>query len=47
CKHLPNFYEKFNELYEKGIPLTQFLKEQKEIKEESYSKTQLFGLYLL
>jgi len=41
------FYEKFNELYEKGIPLTQFLKEQKEIKEESYSKTQLFGLCLL
>jgi len=41
------FYEKFNELYEKGIPLTQFLKEQSEIKEESYSKTQLFGLCLL
>ncbi len=41
------FYEKFNELYEKGIPLAQFLKEQKEIKEESYSKTQLFGLCLL
>ena len=41
------FYEKFNELYEKGIPLAQFLKEQKEIKEVSYSKTQLFGLCLL
>jgi len=41
------FYEKFNELYEKGIPLTQFLKEQSDIKEESYSKTQLFGLCLL
>ncbi len=41
------FYEKFNELYEKGIPLAQFLKEQKGIKEESYSKTQLFGLCLL
>ena len=41
------FYEKFNELYEKGIPLAQFLKEQKEIKRESYSKTQLFGLCLL
>lgn len=41
------FYEKFNELYEKGIPLTQFLKEQRDIKEESYSKTQLFGLCLL
>jgi len=41
------FYEKFNELYEKGIPLAQFLKEQEEIKEVSYSKTQLFGLCLL
>ncbi|MBY9014850.1 MAG: hypothetical protein KGD68_04090 [Candidatus Lokiarchaeota archaeon] len=41
------FYEKFNELYEKGIPLTQFLKEHSEFKEESYSKTQLFGLCLL
>ncbi|MBY8980657.1 MAG: hypothetical protein KGD72_09715 [Candidatus Lokiarchaeota archaeon] len=41
------FYEKFNELYERGIPLTQFLKEQKDIKEEYYSKTQLFGLCLL
>jgi len=41
------FYEKFNELYEKGIPLTQFLKEQSDLKEESYSKTQLFGLCLL
>ena len=41
------FYEKFNELYEKGIPLTQFLKEQRDIKEGSYSKTQLFGLCLL
>ncbi|MHA1487482.1 MAG: hypothetical protein ACTSSC_09985, partial [Promethearchaeota archaeon] len=41
------FNEKFSELYEKGIPLTQFLKEQSDIKEESYSKTQLFGLCLL
>jgi predicted DNA-binding transcriptional regulator len=41
------FYDKFNELYEKGIPLTQYLKEQSDIKEESYSKTQLFGLCLL
>ncbi len=41
------FYEKFNELYEKGIPLTQFLKEQSDVKEESYSNTQLFGLCLL
>ena len=41
------FYEKFNELYEKGIPLALFLKEQKEIKDESYSKTQFFGLCLL
>ncbi len=41
------FYEKFNELYEKGIPLAQFLKEEKNFKEEPYSKTQLFGLCLL
>jgi hypothetical protein len=41
------FYEKFNELYEKGIPLTEFLREQNDIKEESYSKTQMFGLCLL
>ncbi|MFX1287506.1 MAG: hypothetical protein ACFFFY_02955 [Promethearchaeota archaeon] len=41
------FYEKFNELYEKGIPLIQFLKEEKELKVEPYSKTQLFGLCLL
>ncbi|MHA1242357.1 MAG: hypothetical protein ACTSQU_16475 [Promethearchaeota archaeon] len=41
------FYDKFNELYEKGIPLTQYLKEQGDVKEESYSKTQLFGLCLL
>ena len=41
------FNEKFSELYEKGIPLTQFLKEQSDLKEESYSKTQLFGLCLL
>jgi len=41
------FNEKFSELYEKGIPLTQFLKEQSDLKDESYSKTQLFGLCLL
>jgi predicted DNA-binding transcriptional regulator len=41
------FNEKFSELYEKGISLTQFLKEQSDLKEESYSKTQLFGLCLL
>ena len=41
------FNEKFSELYEKGIPLTQFLKEQSDLKEEPYSKTQLFGLCLL
>jgi len=41
------FYEKFNELYEKGIPLNQFLKEDKDLKVEPYSKTQLFGLCLL
>ncbi|TES94754.1 MAG: hypothetical protein E3J90_11315 [Promethearchaeota archaeon] len=41
------FNDKFSELYEKGIPLTQFLKEQSDLKEESYSKTQLFGLCLL
>ena len=41
------FNEKFNELYEKGIPLPQFLKEEKDFKDEPYSKTQLFGLCLL
>ena len=41
------FNEKFNELYEKGIRLTQFLKEEKNFKEGPYSKTQLFGLCLL
>jgi len=41
------FYEKFSELYEKGNPLTQFLKEQNYIKQYYYSKTQLFGLCML
>ncbi|NVM46691.1 MAG: hypothetical protein HWN79_17430 [Candidatus Lokiarchaeota archaeon] len=41
------FNEKFNELYEKGIPLNHFLKEDKDLKDEPYSKTQLFGLCLL
>ena len=41
------FHEKFNELYEKGIPLNQFLKEDKDFKDKPYSKTQLFGLCLL
>ena len=41
------FQEKFNELYEKGIPLTQFLRENNEFKKEAYSKAQLFGLCLL
>ena len=41
------FHEKFNELYEKGMPLNRFLKEEKDLKEESYSKTQLLGLCLL
>jgi hypothetical protein len=41
------FHEKFSELYEKGIPLHQFLKENKDFKDEPYSKTQLFGLCLL
>lgn len=41
------FNKKFNELYEKGIPLNQFLKEEKDLKDEPFSKTQLFGLSLL
>jgi len=41
------FYEKFNELYEKGKPLSQFLSEDKDLKDEPYSKSQLFGLCLL
>jgi predicted DNA-binding transcriptional regulator len=41
------FYEKFSELYEKGITLNQFLKEDKDFEDEPYSKTQLLGLCLL
>jgi hypothetical protein len=41
------FYDKFNELYEKGIPLVQFLKEYKDITIDSFSESQLFGLCLL
>jgi len=41
------FYDKFNELYEKGIPLVQFLKENKDITIDSFSESQLFGLCLL
>lgn len=41
------FNEKFIELYDKGVPLTQFLKKEKDFKDEPYSKTQLFGLCLL
>jgi hypothetical protein len=41
------FYDKFNELYEKGIPLIQFLKEHKDITIDSFSESQLFGLCLL
>ena len=41
------FNKKFNELYEKGIPLNLFLKEDKFFEEKPYSKTQLFGLCLL
>lgn len=41
------FYDKFNELYEKGIPLVQFLKEHKDITIDYFSESQLFGLCLL
>jgi len=41
------FYDKFNELFEKGIPLVQFLKEHKDIPINSFSESQLFGLCLL
>ncbi|GAG96436.1 unnamed protein product, partial [marine sediment metagenome] len=41
------FYDKFNELFEKGIPLVQFLKEHKDITIDSFSESQLFGLCLL
>jgi hypothetical protein len=41
------FYEKFNELYDKGIPLNEFLKEDQILKDKTFSKTQLLGLCLL
>ncbi len=41
------FYDKFNELFEKGIPLVQFLREHKDITIDTFSESQLFGLCLL
>jgi len=41
------FYDKFNEIYEKGIPINQFINEQKEIKIDSLSETQMFVLCIM
>lgn len=41
------FHDKFNEIYENGIPITQFINEQKELKIGSLSETQLFVLCVL
>ena len=41
------FYDKFNEIFKKGIPINQFINEQKEIKIDSLSQTQLFVLCVM
>ncbi|NVM38523.1 MAG: hypothetical protein HWN81_23225 [Candidatus Lokiarchaeota archaeon] len=41
------FHDKFNEIFEKGIPINQFINEQKEIGIESLSETQLFVLCVM
>ncbi|MFX0033513.1 MAG: hypothetical protein ACFE8E_06755 [Candidatus Hodarchaeota archaeon] len=41
------FHEKFNELFEKGIPINDFLKENKDLGVESVSEKQSFVLCLL
>ncbi|MCK4781025.1 MAG: hypothetical protein KAT57_12575, partial [Candidatus Lokiarchaeota archaeon] len=38
------FYDKFNEIFEKGIPMNRFITEQKDIGIDSLSETQLFVL---
>jgi len=41
------FYDKFNELFEKGIPLNEYLKQHEVLSIKSASDTQAFGLCLL
>jgi hypothetical protein len=41
------FYDKFNELFEKGLSLDKFVKQLKDLKFDSLSQTQLFVLCLL
>ena len=41
------FHDKFNEIFENGIPITKFLTEQKEIKINSLSETQMFVLCVM
>ena len=41
------FYDKFNELFEKGIPLDQFVQDESDIDLKELSETQKFVLCLL
>ncbi len=41
------FHGKFNEIFDKGIPITKFITEQTEIKIDSLSETQLFVLCVM
>ena len=41
------FYDKFNELYEKGIPLNQFIQDDSDINLKELSDTQKFLLCIL
>ncbi len=41
------FHDKFNEIFDKGIPITRFITEQPEINIESLSETQLFILCVM
>ncbi len=41
------FYDKFNEIFEKGIPMNRFITEQKDIDIDSLSETQLFVLCVM
>ena len=41
------FYDKFNEIFEKGIPMNRFITEQKDIGIDSLSETQLFVLCVM
>ncbi len=41
------FYDKFNEIFEKGIPMNRFITEQKDIGIDSLTETQLFVLCVM